>query len=52
MTTAVLAVIAEQLLHRTNADELVLSDEFLLDAPDLIAWRDEATFTTHIKVKR
>jgi hypothetical protein len=53
MTIKVLAVLAEIILsRRPNDSDLVISDEALLDCPDLVAWRDPATYTTHIKIKR
>lgn len=58
MTVRVLAVVSEQLLRHfgelkgIEMHELALSDEALMDAPELVAWRDEAKMQTIIRVRR
>lgn len=51
MTIRVVAVLAERLLLNPDA-ELTISDRAMIDCPELIAWRDPANETTHIKIKR
>lgn len=57
MTVRVLAVLAEQLLksdwaRQPGLSEIAISDEVLLDPPELVAWRDEDKKQTIIRVRR
>jgi len=51
-TLRVLAVVVEQLLKQENGDTIEIDDDALLNAPDLVAWRDRAKNRTSIKVTR
>lgn len=52
VTLRVLAVVVEQLLAKTGSDMLELSDQVVLNAPDLIAGRDEQRGVIELEVRR
>lgn len=52
VTLRVLAVVAERLLESGNLDMLVLSDEEVLNAPDLEAYRDDLHCQIGLRVTR
>jgi hypothetical protein len=52
MTVRVLAVLVEQVQHLSRSDEIHISDETLLDQPDLTAWRDAKSGVITLKATR
>lgn len=52
VTVKVLAVVIEQLLGQTSGQHVVITDETLMNSPDLVAWRDESESQVVITVAR
>ena len=52
MTVRVLAVLVEMNQQLSRSDEIHISDDALLDQPDLTAWRDAQTGTITLKATR
>lgn len=52
VTLRVLAVVTEQLLQRTQSDQVVISDKAQLECGDLEAYRDAESGAVVIRVSR
>lgn len=52
MTMRALAVLVEQPQQVTGGERIDIPDAAILDQPDLIAWRDEASGTIRLSARR
>lgn len=52
VTVRVLAVVVERAIENANAHGLVVTDEALMNAPDLRAWREQEKYQVVIQVSR
>lgn len=52
VTQRVLALVLEQLFEHIGGEILELTDEAVLNAPDLLAWRDDKRCVIGLQTKR
>lgn len=52
VTVLVLSIVIEQLLRTTGGTSVEITDEALMDAPDLRAWRNPSLKTVELAVSR